>query len=275
MPIRIGAIPDPSLAPAARRRSGTSTERTASMSSATPFAPGPSGLDRVALGRELEIARPDRRRDHRSGGFRCAHRLDVSQNVHGAVVEAEIPDRPDDLAFFDEPQPVAREARELDVQRVHGANVEEVRHEEAPLGPPDELVDGARPALEHDAAGERKRLEPVPGGPVAVDRNGFHDSLFDPRRPARWKLRRGAASGAPEARKRSAASGDPGASRQPRVERIRAQRYDRREDLFADPVAAARLRQEAPPLVDGPARERRKEAAEEIRDGPRLEDDRI
>src|SRR5512141_2394364 len=240
MPIRIGAGPGPFVAPTARRRRGTLTERTASIWSATPFAPRPAALDRVALGRELEVAGADRRRDHRP---------DVLEDVHGAVVETEVLDRPDDLALLDEPQAVTGETRELDGLRIHGADVEEVRHEKAALGPLDELVDRARAAFEDDAARERKRFELVLGGPVTVDRNGFDDSLLDPRRPARRQARGAASAEAAEAEEpasasaRPAASGDPRLSREPRVEWVRTQCDDRREDLLADSVLAARFGQ--------------------------------
>ena len=96
---------------------------------------------------------------------------------------------PTTLPFSTSHRPSRVESVELDRLGIHGADVEEVRHEKAAFGFVDELVDGVRPALENDAAGERKRFELVLGGPVAVDRNGLHDSLLDPRRLPRRKAR--------------------------------------------------------------------------------------
>ena len=91
----------------------------------------------------------------------CAHRVDILEEVDRAVVEPEVVDGVDDLAFLDQPDAVASQSGDEAFARVDGADVPEAGDQQGPFGLSDQVFECARAPLHDQAARIRQRLAPV------------------------------------------------------------------------------------------------------------------
>ena len=95
------------------------------------------------------------------------------EQVDRALVEAEVVHRADDLAVLDQVDAVAGQPGEQQRRRVDLADVPEAGEQQAPLGPGDQVVDGARRAgeLEDEVVDRwrRRRARPGRAGPVVAE----------------------------------------------------------------------------------------------------------
>ena len=190
--------------------------------------------------------------------LRRRHRLDVVQRDNRALVPSHVLDRARDFALLDQEQAVASQSGDEDRLRIERADVPEARHEHAALGARDQVGHGGVAAIHDQVA----RALPSASCPSCPPRTA---SRTDP--------------SARRSRPRRSAIGRPSLSnemrRRQRMRGIRVDAHLLADELIADAVAAALLREEAAPFVRLPCVGGENHEGEQVRDRCRLEDHRV